>query len=94
MVVNKLFAPLCGTKKTMHTHLLKATSCGNYNAFYYWQRKIREDFAASALQIPQKDAPAPEFATLATATVTVTVQTATLPSMLKLSCGPVSLEAL
>ena len=26
-----------------------------YNAFYYWQRKIREDFAASALQIPQKD---------------------------------------
>ena len=63
-----------------------------YNAFYYWQRKIREDFAASALQIPQKDAPAPEFATLATATVTATVQTATLPSMLKLSCGPVSLE--
>ena len=63
-----------------------------YNAFYYWQRKIREDFAASALQIHKKDAPAPEFATLATATVTATVQTATLPSMLKLSCGPVSLE--
>ena len=63
-----------------------------YNAFYYWQRKIREDFAASALQIPQKDAPAPEFATLATATVTATVQTATLPSMMKLSCDPVSLE--
>ena len=63
-----------------------------YNAFYYWQRKIREDFAASALQIPQKDAPAPEFATLATATVTTTVPAATLPSGLKLSCGPVSLE--
>ena len=63
-----------------------------YNAFYYWQRKIREDFAASALQIPKKDAPAPEFATLATAAITTTVQTATLPPMLKLSCGPVSLE--
>ena len=63
-----------------------------YNAFYYWQRKIREDFAASALQISQKDEPATEFTTLATATVTTTVQTANLPSMLKLSCGPVSLE--
>jgi len=63
-----------------------------YNAFYYWQRKIREDFAVSALQIPQKSAHAPEFATLATATVTATVQTATLPSILNLSCGPVSLE--
>ncbi len=63
-----------------------------YNAFYYWQRKIREDFAASALQIPKKDAPAPEFAMLTTATVTATVQTATLPSMLKLSCSPMSLE--
>ena len=38
-----------------------------YNAFYYWQRKIREDFAAATLQITQKDEPAPEFATLATA---------------------------
>jgi hypothetical protein len=63
-----------------------------YNAFYYWQRKIREDFAASALQITKKDESAPEFATLATVTITTTVQTATLPSMLKLSCGPVSLE--
>ena len=63
-----------------------------YNAFYYWQRKIREDFAASALQMAPKDERVPEFATLATATVTATVQTATLPSMLKLSCGPVSLE--
>ncbi|MBE6093266.1 MAG: hypothetical protein E7201_08910 [Selenomonas ruminantium] len=63
-----------------------------YNAFYYWQRKIREDFAASALQITKKDESAPKFATLATATITTTVQTATLPSMLKLSCGPVSLE--
>ena len=63
-----------------------------YNAFYYWQRKIREDFAAAALQITQKDEPTPEFATLATATVTTTVQAATLPSRLKLSCGPVSLE--
>ena len=63
-----------------------------YNAFYYWQRKIREDFAAAALQITPKDEPAPEFATLATATVTTTVQAATLPSRLKLSCGPVSLE--
>ncbi len=25
-----------------------------YNAFYYWQRKIREDFAAAALQITQR----------------------------------------
>ena len=48
-----------------------------YNAFYYWQRKIREDFAASALQITKKDESAPEFATLATATITTTVQTAT-----------------
>jgi hypothetical protein len=63
-----------------------------YNAFYYWQRKIREDFAASALQMAPKDERVPEFATLATATVTATVQTATLPSMLKLSCDPVSLE--
>ena len=63
-----------------------------YNAFYYWQRKIREDFAASALQMAPKDERVPEFATLATATVSATVQTATLPSMLKLSCGPVSLE--
>ena len=63
-----------------------------YNAFYYWQRKIREDFDASALQIRRKDAHAPEFAALATTTVTATVRTATLPSMLKLSCGPVSLE--
>ena len=63
-----------------------------YNAFYYWQRKIREDFAAAALQITPKDEPAPEFATLATATVTTTVQASTLPSRLKLACGPVSLE--
>ena len=54
--------------------------------------KFAKIFAASALQISQKDEPAPEFATLATATVTTTVQAATLPSRLKLACGPVSLE--
>ena len=64
----------------------------NYNAFYYWLRKIREEIVEGMPQLKAEPTDETQFAVLSASTVTASVPVSTAPASLKLSCGPVVLE--
>ena len=64
----------------------------NYNAFYYWLRKIREEIVEGIPQLQVETEDETQFAVLPATTVTASVPAREEPASLKLSYGPVVLE--
>ena len=63
----------------------------NYNAFYYWLRKIREEFVQEMPNLPESSASETQFAVLSATSISAAVPLHE-KSSLKLSLGPVLLE--
>ena len=63
-----------------------------YNAFYYWLRKIREQFVDGMPELPAIDSSETQFAVLSTTSVTAAVPMSERRSRLKLSVGVAVLE--
>lgn len=64
----------------------------NYNAFYYWLRKIREEFVGGMPEMAVIDTSEKQFAVLSSTSVTAAVPVSEKHSPLKLSLGAMVLE--
>lgn len=64
----------------------------NYNAFYYWLRKIREEFVGGMPEVPAIDSSETQFAVLSSTSVTEAVPMSKRNSPLKISVEGVVLE--
>ncbi|WP_303814424.1 hypothetical protein [Selenomonas ruminantium] len=62
------------------------------NAFYYWIRKIREDFVEDMPDLPAVASAETQFAVLSAASVTASLSLSGSHSALKHFIGPVVLE--